>query len=185
VSADLEKIWRKRAVSEEIERKFLVVGDQWRDQAIRSERLVDGLLATCEGRKVRVRLYETRATLAIKTAKKGCSRFEFEYDIPREDAEQLLETACDRNVLTKTRYYIPYEGFTWEVDVYDGLLEGVVLAEVEMATADQDPPRPAWGGREVTYEPAYGKRQLYADRMSRAMGVPQEWQPGSGQGRLN
>jgi CYTH domain-containing protein len=173
------KVRRNRYVALEIERKFLVVGDQWRDQAIRSERLVDGLLATSEGRKVRVRLYEGRASLAIKTAKKGLTRFEFEYDIPREDAEQLLKTECGSNVLAKTRHYVPHEGFTWEVDVYDGVLEGVVLTEVELATADQDPLLPAWVGREVTDEPAYRKQRLFADRMNGAVGMPQERQPSS------
>jgi CYTH domain-containing protein len=151
-------------LAREIERKFLVIGEAWRDQAVRSERLVDGLLATSEGRKVRVRLTDTRATLAIKTAKRGRSRLEFEYDIPRADAEQLIATECGRKVLSKTRHHVPFKGFTWEVDVYDGLLEGVVLAEVEMESADQDPPLPAWVGREVTDDPAFRKRSLFADR---------------------
>jgi CYTH domain-containing protein len=168
----LEPAWRNRDVAHEIERKFLVVGDQWRDEAIQSERLVDGLLATSKGRKVRVRLYEMRASLTIKTAKKAGIRFEFEYDIPRADAEQLLKTECGRTIVAKTRHRVPYEGFTWEIDVYEGLLDGVVLAEVEMATPDQDPPLPAWIGREVTDEPAYRKQRLFADRMRRAAGAP-------------
>jgi CYTH domain-containing protein len=159
-------------MAQEIERKFLVVGHQWRDEAVHRERLVDGLLATSEGRKVRVRLYATRASLAIKTARKGRARLEFEYDIPRADAEQLIRTECGPNVLAKTRHRVPYEGFTWEVDVYEGLLDGVVLAEVEMATADQEPPLPTWVGREVTDEPEYRKQRLFADRMKQALDAP-------------
>src|SRR5579871_3368967 len=101
----------------EIERKFLVTDDRWRAQVLRSERLVDGLLATSKGRKVRVRLYAERATIAVKTRKKGPSRLEFEYDIPVCDARQLLDTECGRTILAKTRYYVPYADFLWEVDV--------------------------------------------------------------------
>jgi CYTH domain-containing protein len=155
------------AVGQEIERKFLVVGSAWRDHAVRSERLVDGLLATSKGRKVRVRLYADRATIAIKTRKKGRSRFEFEYDIPICDAQQLHCTECGRTVLAKTRYYVPYANFLWEVDVYEPPLDGVVLAEVELTSADQDPPLPTWVGREVTEDPAFRKRNLFAERALR------------------
>lgn len=154
-------------MGEEIERKFLVVGNDWREQAARSQRLVDGLLATSKGRKVRVRLYAERATITVKTRKRGRSRLEFEYDIPIGDARQLLDTECGRTVLAKTRYYVPYADFLWEVDVYEPPLDGVVLAEVELASVDQDPPLPPWVGREVTEDPAFRKRNLFADRALR------------------
>ena len=152
-------------MGQEIERKFLVIGDGWRTAAASCERLIDGLLATSKGRKVRVRLYEERATLSVKTSKKFRSRLEFEYDIPREDALQMLATECGRSVVAKLRHRVPHEGFTWEVDVYEGVLEGVVLAEVELETAEQDPPRPAWVGREVTEDPAFRKNRLFSDRL--------------------
>jgi CYTH domain-containing protein len=151
-------------VAHEIERKFLVVGDWWRDQVVRRERLVDGLLATSTGRKVRVRLYETRATVAIKTRRQARTRSEFEYEIPRADAERLLKAECGGRVVAKTRHFIPYAGFTWEVDVYEAPLDGVVLAEVELAAVDEDPPLPAWVGREVTEDPAFHKQRLFAER---------------------
>lgn len=151
----------------EIERKFLLTDDRWRDEVVRSERLVDGLLATSTGRKVRVRIYGGRATIAVKTQRKQGVRHEFEYDIPIADAEHLLAHECGGGVLAKTRHYVPYEGFTWEVDVYEAPLDDVVLVEVELQSAEQDPPRPAWVGREVTDEPAYSKQRMFAERTGR------------------
>jgi CYTH domain-containing protein len=154
-------------MGQEIERKFLVVGDAWREHSVRSERLIDGLLASSKGRKVRVRIYADRATIAVKTRKRGRSRLEFEYEIPIQDAQQMHETECGRTVLAKMRYYVPFGGFLWEVDVYEPPLDGVVLAEVELTSADQDPPLPQWVGREVTEDPAFRKRNLFADRARR------------------
>jgi CYTH domain-containing protein len=154
-------------VALEIERKFLVATDGWRRHVLRSERLVDGLLATSKGRKVRVRLYGDRATLAIKTRKKGRVRLEFEYEIPQADAQQLLETECGSTVLAKTRHYVPFAGCTWEVDVYEAPLEGLVLAEVELSFPEAEPRLPAWIGREVTDDPAFRKQRLFADRARR------------------
>jgi CYTH domain-containing protein len=159
-------------LAHEIERKFLVAGEGWREAAVRCERLVDGLLATSKGRKVRVRLYEDRATLTIKTGKKGRLRLEFEYDIPRVDAEHLMARECGASVVAKTRHFVPHEGFTWEVDVYEGVLQGVVLAEVELASVDQDPPRPAWVGREVTEDPAFRKQRLFVEALRRSFSEP-------------
>lgn len=159
-------------MAQEIERKFLVADDGWRAECEGSERLVDGLLAAGKARKVRVRLYPDRATLTIKTRKKGCTRLEFEYELPRGDAEQLLRTQCGRTVLAKTRHYVPHQGFTWEVDVYEAPLEGVVLAEVELASADQNPPLPPWVGAEVTDDPAFRKRRMFAERAIRKFRRP-------------
>jgi len=148
----------------EIERKFLVTNDSWRGLTLRSERLVDGLLATSKGRKVRVRLYAERATIAIKTRKKGRVRFEYEYDIPIGDARHMLETECGRSVLAKTRHYVPYGGYTWEVDEYEAPLDGIVLAEVELTSEGEDPPLPCWAGADVTEDPAFQKTRLFAGR---------------------
>jgi adenylate cyclase len=157
-------------VAREIERKFLVANDQWRAEVVRAERLVDGLLSTAKGRKVRVRLYGDHATLTIKTSKKRGSRLEFEYPIPWTDAQYLLECECGKSVVSKVRHDVPFEGFTWQVDVYEGLLVGVIVAEVELASIDQDPPRPTWVGREVTDDPAFRKQRLVAERILRRFG---------------
>jgi len=148
----------------EIERKFTVVSDAWRSQVARSERLRDGLIARQDGTKVRVRIGEVRATLAVKSKRIGRVRAEYEYEIPREDAEGMLVHYCD-HVLEKTRFFVPYAGFTWEVDVYDGLLAGVILAEVETESFDVHVPLPDWVGEEVSYETEFHKGVMVAARL--------------------
>ena len=167
----------------EIERKFLVADERWRMQTVRSERLVDGLLATSKGRKVRVRLYADRATIAIKTRKKGRVRFEFEYEIPMGDARHMLATECGRSVLAKTRHFVPHAGYTWEVDEYEAPLAGVVLAEVELTADDEQPPLPPWVGLEVTEDPAFRKTRLFADRARQGFRPKQAARPARSKSR--
>jgi adenylate cyclase len=94
-------------------------------------------------------------------------RNEFEYAIPLSDAEEMLRLMCDGNVLDKTRHFIPHAGDTWQVDVYEGLLNGVVLAEIELADADQRLALPAWIGAEVTADPRYRKINMVAARFAK------------------
>jgi CYTH domain-containing protein len=150
----------------EIERKFLVKGDDWRTLTVREEYLRDGLIAINEHRKVRVRLYGDRATLAIKAKTTGLRDAEYEYDIPTADAEELLAQHCDENHLSKRRYFVPYRGFTWQIDVYEGIMGGIVLAEVEMEKEDADIPLPRWVGEEVTGNPDYKKHNLFTARLA-------------------
>lgn len=152
----------------EIERKFLVADDSWRKLYTRCERLRDGLIAATDGLKVRVRLYENHATLAVKTKQVGFTRAEYEYEIPMDEAEQLLALHCGITKLVKMRYYIPYRGFTWEVDVYEEILSGVILAEVELSRADIDVPLPTWIGREVTGELEYKKINMLKARLAQS-----------------
>jgi CYTH domain-containing protein len=144
-------------MAREIERKFLVSDQSWREHWTKSERLIDGLLAISDERKVRVRIYERRATITVKTRRTGAAREEFEYMIPVEDARELIACHCDGNVLEKVRHYVPYQGFVWEVDVYEGILSGMILAEVELENADIEVLLPHWIGREVTADPEYKK----------------------------
>ena len=109
-------------MAREIERKFLVSDQSWRELCTKSEQLRDGLVAISNERKVRVRIYESRATITVKTRGTGAAREEFEYVIPVEDARELITNHCDGNVLDKIRHYVPYQGFIWEVDVYEGIL---------------------------------------------------------------
>jgi len=150
----------------EIERKFLVVSDDWRLTCIRQARLRDGLIARVDGRKVRVRIADDRAFLTVKGARTGIARDEFEYPIPLSDAERLLADHCDGNVLSKTRHYVREDDFIFEVDVYDGLLAGITIAEAELEFAEQAFPRPAWLGEEVTGRPEFKKLFLLRQRMS-------------------
>jgi CYTH domain-containing protein len=147
-------------MAQEIERTFLVANDGWRGAVARRERLVDGLVAVSDGRKVRVRLYEDRATLTIKTRRVGAVREEFEYPIPMDDARDLLARHCGATELTKIRHVVPYEGFDWVVDEYEGMLAGVILAEIELPREDTMFPLPPWIGREVTLDPAWRKGEM-------------------------
>lgn len=145
---------------QEIERKFLVRNDAWRQHVDWSEHLRDGILAASDGRKVRVRLYENRATLTVKSRQEHGRRAEFEYEIPRDHAEEMLASHCGTSILEKTRHYVPFNGLTWEIDLYEGLLAGIVLAEVELDRIDRDVPLPEWVGEEVTDRPEYKKSAM-------------------------
>ncbi|CAB4549736.1 unannotated protein [freshwater metagenome] len=140
----------------EIERKFLVVGDDWRDGAVPS-RIRQAYLVRDPGRSVRVRDEDGRITLTIKgpgTDPQGRSRSEYEYELPAADADGLF-ALCEPGMIDKTRHRVDVAGRTWEVDEFHGRLAPLVLAEVELDDADADVVLPHWAGREVTGEPAY------------------------------
>lgn len=151
----------------EIERKFLVVSETWRHAVQRSENLVDGLVAASDGRKVRVRLYENRATLTVKSAKNGLSRAEFEYEIPMAEGAELIAKHCGNKVCTKTRHFVEHKGFVWHVDEYTDTLGGITIAEIELEDESADVPLPDWAGREITHDPAYRKINLLNARLGR------------------
>lgn len=150
----------------EIERKFLVSGEGWRDGA-QAEALRQGYLPG--GRvSVRVRVAGPRGFLTLKSAAAGLVRAEYEYEIPLRDAEALLDEFCEGPVLEKVRYSVLVHGRVWTVDVFAGDLEGLRLAEVELDTADQDVTLPPWIGREVTGDARYLNSSL-----ARARALPE------------
>ncbi|RVU20770.1 CYTH domain-containing protein [Methylobacterium oryzihabitans] len=144
----------------EVERKFLVSHDGWRPRAVRRRRLRDGLIGQFPAGKVRVRLDDDGAWLTVKGPRVGIGRPEFEYAIPREDAEAMMRGLCAGDLIEKTRYEVPHAGLTWEVDVYEGSLAGIVLAEVELDHDDQPFEAPDWTGREVTGDPRFRQATL-------------------------
>jgi adenylate cyclase len=144
----------------EIERKFLLLNDGWRTEAARSVAMRHGYLSELGGRaSVRVRVEGTQGKLNIKAAVVGAARAEFEYDIAAAEAEEILGTLCGGLIL-KTRHYVERDGFTWEIDVFEGANTGLIVAEVELDAVDQEFPRPAWLGREVTAEHRYYNHAL-------------------------
>jgi adenylate cyclase len=145
----------------EIERKFLVADHGWKNSIARSVRIRDGLIANNNGQQGQV------ATIAIKSRRRGPARTEFEYAIPYSDAEEMLRTMCSSNVLDKVRHFVSYASNTWQIDVYEGLLEGVVLAEIELTDADQKLTLPDWIGEEVTADPTYRKVNMAASRFAK------------------
>ena len=151
----------------EIERKFLVANDEWRQSAVRSVRIRDGLIAVYKDRKVRLRISGDIATIAVKGPRTGIVRPEFEYEIPMADAERMLSTLCQDDTLEKQRFFVEDAGATWYVDVYGGLLQGVVIAEIELKQESQELILPRWIGREVTGHPFYKKINMRARALAR------------------
>lgn len=151
----------------EIERKFLVKDESWQKAVTSKVHLRDGLIERAGNAKVRVRVAEGKATLALKTHRIEGVRSEYEYPIPLADAENILATMCD-HVLEKIRYCVDHQGFRWIVDVYEGLLFGIVIAEIELSNIQQTFPLPEWVGQEVTNNPSYQKINLVLSRKARS-----------------
>ena len=110
----------KFSMSVEIERKFLVLSDAWREQAGPGRRICQGHIANDKSASVRIRRVDSRAFVTIKGVRKGIARAEFEYEIPVGDAEEMLSDLCARPLMEKTRYCIRHAGLIWEVDVFGG-----------------------------------------------------------------
>ena len=144
----------------EIERKFLLANDDWKSWVTKRLRIRDGLIASNNGNKARARISESNATITLKSRRRGATRTEFEYAIPYSDAVEMLRTMCDGHVFDKVRHIINHAGAVWHVDVYEGILNGVVIAEVELQHADQKLDLPGWIGKEVTGDPSYRKFNL-------------------------
>ena len=142
----------------EIERKFLVRNNYWQEKAETGLPCRQGYLCAEHGKTVRVRTLGARAFLTIKGKTHGLSRAEFEYEIPVDDAEALLQM-CDQRI-EKTRYLVPHENHTWEVDVFEGENKGLILAEIELKSEDETFILPDWIGDEVSGDPRYYNAQL-------------------------
>jgi adenylate cyclase len=144
----------------EIERKFLVADDSWRD-GTPGVRIAQGYLTQDPERTVRVRIAGERAWLTIKGRTEGISRAEFEYAIPAADALALLGL-CLPSVIDKTRHEVSFGGHLWEIDVFHGENDGLVTAEVELADEAISPELPPWVGAEVSADPRYFNARLAA-----------------------
>ncbi len=143
----------------EIERKFLLRDDSWRKSA-RGRHYRQGYIMTGRGVTVRVRTVEDAGFLTIKGKSRGAARAEYEYPIPLADAREMLETLCSGPLIEKTRYLVEYGGFTWEIDEFAGENQGLLVAEIELSSEEQDFPRPPWLGREVTGDSRYFNASL-------------------------
>lgn len=144
----------------EIERKFLVLDDSWRNEVISETRYQQGYLANQENASVRVRIGGGRAYLNIKSATIGASRHEFEYEVPLADAEQMLEHVVSGPCIDKVRYEVRHGDHLWEIDVFHGDNEGLIVAEVELGSEDEAFAKPDWAGDEVTGDPKYYNAML-------------------------
>jgi CYTH domain-containing protein len=153
----------------EIERKFLVAPRDW-------ENIADGIairqgyLPTADNRVVRARIAGDAAFLTIKGPDGTEGRLEYEYTIPPSDAEEILVLLCEKPIIEKTRYRIEFRGLVWEVDVFHSDNEGLVVAEVELQSADQQVPLPPWVTEEVTGNPKYSNASLVKNPYARWRG---------------
>ena len=143
----------------EIERKFLVADESWRENAM-GILFRQGYLSAEHERAGRVRLEGDVGKLTIKGKSQGISRSEYEYEIPKQDAAEMLDTLCLKPLIEKTRYRIEYAGLIWEVDEFYGANEGLILAEVELEAEDAAFERPAWVGEDVSGNPRYFNSNL-------------------------
>ncbi|MBP5798960.1 MAG: CYTH domain-containing protein [Prevotella sp.] len=145
----------------EIERKFLVVGDDYKRQAFSSSRIMQGYICSSHGRTVRVRLRDTCGYLTIKGPSEngGLSRYEFEKEITKEEAEQLMRL-CEPGIIDKTRWLVKSGNHTFEVDEFYGENEGLVIAEVELRSEDESYEKPDFIGQEVTGDRRYYNSHL-------------------------
>ncbi len=143
----------------EIERKFLLRDDSWRSGA-RGRRYRQGYIMSGSGVTVRVRTVEEQGFLTIKGKSRGAVRAEYEYPVPLADAREMLATLCEKPLIEKTRYLVEYGGFTWEIDEFAGENRGLVVAEIELGSEDQEFPRPPWLGEEVTGDVRYFNASL-------------------------
>ncbi len=143
-------------MSQEIERKFLVKDDSYKQMASSFSHIIQGYICRTTGRTVRVRLRGEKAYLTIKgpSVDGGLSRYEWEHEIPGREALELMRL-CERGVIDKIRYLVPYGGHTFEVDEFFGENEGLVMAEVELDAVDESFERPPFLGKEVTGDRRY------------------------------
>lgn len=146
-------------MGKEIERKFLIKGDEWKKLG-KGTVYRQGYLSTVKERVVRVRTIDDKGYLTIKGINRGATRLEYEYEIPLQDANEMLDELCERPLIEKTRYVVPYAGLKWEIDEFAGENQGLVFAEVELTNENQKIELPDWIGEEVTGDPRYFNSNL-------------------------
>ena len=150
----------------EIEKKFLLTGSAWKELTTGTA-YRQGYLSSQKERTVRVRIINDTGFLTIKGPSVGATRMEYEYNIPIEDAKNLLDQLCEKPIIEKKRYKIEFGGFIWEVDEFFGENEGLIVAEIELESEDQEFEKPEWVGEEVTADPRYYNSNLIKEPYTR------------------
>lgn len=148
----------------EIERKFLLENDSWRSAVSSSKRMTQAYLVSALAEdsrsSVRIRITGEQADINIKSAELGIHRTEFEYSIPLQDAQQMIDSLCHRPIIDKTRHSVPFGDHHWEIDEFHGENSGLTVAEIELKSAREDFKKPAWLGQEVSDDPRYYNTSL-------------------------
>lgn len=144
----------------EIEHKFLLLNEDWRKLVTQSFHLKQGYLSSEKQTSIRVRISKDNAWLNIKSATIGNCRLEYEYEIPYQDAEEIIANLCKKPLIEKTRHLVPMGKHVWEIDEFEGDNQGLIVAEIELDETDQSFEIPAWIGREVTHDLRYYNNNL-------------------------
>jgi len=156
-------------MAKEIERKFLVKGDEYKHLS-KGVYYQQGYLSTIKERTVRIRIIEERGFITVKGISNGAVRAEYEYEIPVNDAREMLNGLCEKPTIEKYRYKVQQHNLTWEVDEFLGENTGLMIAEVELSSEDQVITKPEWIGEEITGDARYYNVNLIANPFSRWKG---------------
>ena len=144
----------------EIEHKFLIKDDSWKQSIEKSIQYKQGYMISDNKRSVRIRISDQKSWLNIKSATIGTHRQEFEYEIPYNEGLEILGSLCEKPYIEKTRYIVKHQLHTWEIDVFSGDNEGLIVAEIELKTIGEAFEKPEWLGNEVTSERKYYNNSL-------------------------
>lgn len=142
-------------MAKEIERKFTIINDSWRSCVSHSSHYRQGYMGQADKASVRVRLQDDRAYLNIKSATLGIERQEYEYEIPVKDANEILNTLCEKPLIEKKRYFVEHAGKEWEIDVFEGDNAGLIVAEIELDSSNEYFELPPWAGEDVSHDTRY------------------------------
>ncbi|RCW81220.1 adenylate cyclase [Phyllobacterium bourgognense] len=146
----------------EIERKFLVIKDGWRESARPGLQIVDYLIANFDGGKMRILFCDDLPTMTLKGPRRGLTRSEYHMPLPEADARAIVDEFSSGPGLEKCRYQADMAGLTWQIDEYAGIFEGLVTADVELPFESFTLTLPDWAGREITHDPRFGSGRLAA-----------------------
>lgn len=147
-------------MAQEIEHKFLLANDDWREYVSHSVIYKQGYLSSQPTSSIRVRISDSEAWLNIKSATIGTQRSEYEYEIPLADAHEILDSLCLKPVIEKTRHFVTHENHVWEIDEFDGENAGLIVAEIELEAVGEMFAKPDWIGTEVTQDLRYYNNNL-------------------------
>lgn len=139
----------------EIEKKYLIVNEEWRNNADEGIYMVQGYMGSNEKSSIRVRINGDTANLNIKSKTIGIQRNEYDYPLPVNEAKEILENLCDKPYIEKTRYHVIHQEHEWEIDVFSGDNDGLIVAEIELESVDEEFALPNWAGEEVSDDPRY------------------------------
>ncbi len=147
-------------MAQEIEHKFLLANNQWRELVENSVVYRQGYLTSNQNSSIRVRVSDKQAWLNIKSAIIGTQRQEYGYEIPLTDANEILDTLCIKPIIEKMRHFIKQGKHTWEIDEFFGENDGLIVAEIELSEVGEAFEKPIWLGDEVTYDVRYYNNNL-------------------------